>query len=112
MRDALVHPVIVPRASSRRADIRQRAFRPLRRGDTPTYGPADFGVPFAAGYFPKAAQIVSGANHACVLSDHVLCWETISKRPPISGASVVEPPDGSAFTQIAAGDDHTCGATT
>lgn len=25
---------------------------------------------------------------------------------------MVEPPDGSAFTQIAAGDDHTCGATT
>src|SRR6267143_5414588 len=99
MRDALVHPVIVPRASSRRAGIRQRAFRPLRRGDTPTYGPADFGVPFAAGYFPKAAQIVSGANHACVLSDHVLCWgDDQQAPPPISGASVVEPPDGSAFT--------------
>src|SRR5882724_3360755 len=35
-----------------------------------------------------------------------------ASAPPISGASVVEPPDGSAFTQIAAGDDHTCGATT
>src|SRR2546427_7290867 len=51
-------------------------------GDTPTYGPADFGVPFTAGYFPKAAQIVSGANHACVLSDHVLCWGDDQQAPP------------------------------
>ncbi len=82
-------------------------------GDTPTYGPADFGVPFAVGYFPNTAQIVSGANHACVLGDYVLCWGDDQRAgAPIGGSSVVEPPDGSAFTQIAAGGDHSCGATT
>ncbi len=78
--------------------------------DTPTYGPADFGVPFATGELPGVEQLVSGVNHECVLGDRVLCW---GDDPDSSGASsFVDPPDGSAFTQIAAGGDHTCGAAT
>jgi alpha-tubulin suppressor-like RCC1 family protein len=83
-------------------------------GDTPTFGAADFGVPFAVGYFSNTAQIASGANHACVLDAQVLCWGDDPQAPadPSSASSLVEPPDGSAFTQIAAGGDDTCGATT
>ena len=83
-------------------------------GDTPTYGPAEFGVPFAVGQFFGTVQIVSGASHACVLGNDVLCWGNDPQAQPggVGRSVLVDPPDGSAFTQIAAGGDHTCGATT
>src|SRR2546425_11855418 len=63
---------------------------------------------------PRRRRRSSRARTTRACSATTCCaGETISKRPPpISGSSVVEPPDGSAFTQIAAGGDHTCGATT
>jgi len=84
-------------------------------GDTPTFSAADFGVPFAVGQFQWAVQIVSGTNHACVLADQVLCWGDDPQLRPAGDAGrslLVAPPDGSAFTQIAAGGYRTCGATT
>ena len=88
-------------------------------GNTPTYGATDFGVPFAMSIFQGAAQIVSGANHACILAPRVSCWGddsrgqlgTAAPVPPGTTATI-EPPDASEFTQLAAGGDQTCGATT
>jgi hypothetical protein len=89
-------------------------------GNTPTYGATDFGVPFAMSVFQGAAQIVSGANHTCILAGGVSCWGDNSRGQMGTAATVpqpgttvtVEPPDASAFTQLAAGGDQTCGATT
>jgi hypothetical protein len=83
-------------------------------GNTPAlFGPADFGVPFGSGHLSSVVQLVSGANHGCVLGDKVLCWgANPAPRPGDPGVSfVVVPPDGSEFTQIAAGGDQSCGAT-
>src|SRR5205807_538671 len=86
----------------------------VQTGNTPTYGATDFGVPFAMSIFQGAAQIVSGANHACILAPRVSCWGddsrgqlgTAAPVPPGTTATI-EPPDASEFTQLAAGGDQT-----